>query len=81
MEKFYYLRKVNANSDRALYKHNWYSRFYREDFPTPSQKGMKLYTTKRLSTILRQRDALHEYSNEWFDVYDQDNKKIDLKEV
>lgn len=77
-EKYYYLRKINETSDRALYKDNWLSRFFREDFPIPSQKGMKLYKAKRLSTILQHRESLFNYCNEWFDVYDQDNNKVEL---
>ena len=75
-EQYYYLRKVNEDSDRALYKHTWYNRFYRNDYPNPSEKSLKLYKVKRLTTILKQRRNLYDYCNEWFDVYDQDNNKV-----
>lgn len=75
-EKYFYLRKVDENGDRALYKHFRLSRFYRSSYPIPSEKSFRLYKVKRLSTILRQRQALHEYCGEWFDVYDQDNNVV-----
>lgn len=78
-EKFYFLRKVDEGGDRALYKHSWFSRFYREDYPTPHQGCLRLYKAKRLSTILSHRKALHNYCNEWFDVYDQDGNIVDIK--
>ena len=77
-EKYYYLRKINETSDRALYKHSWLSRFYRSSYPVPHEKSFRLYKVKRLSTILRKREHLHDYCNEWFDVYDQDNNKVEL---
>lgn len=79
-EKYYYLRKIDRYGDRALYKHSWLSRFYRSDYPTPHEKCFKLYKVKRLSTILRQRDALFEYCHEWFDVYDQDGKIVNIED-
>lgn len=79
-EKFYFLRKVDDEfGDRALYRHNWLNRYYRSDYPTPHEKCFKLYKAKRLSTILRHREALHEYCAEWFDVYDQDRNIVDIK--
>ena len=77
---YYYLRKVEENNDRALYKHSWYNRFFRSSYPTPSDKSFRLYKVKRLSTILRQRENLHEYCNEWFDVYDQDNNVVEIEQ-
>lgn len=77
-EKYFYLRKISETSDRALYKHSWFSRFYRDDYPTPNEKSFRLYKAKKLSTILKHREALHDYCNEWFDVYDQDNNKIKI---
>lgn len=74
--KYFYLRKIDENGDRALYKHSWLSRFYRSSYPTPSEKSFRLYKVKRLSTILRQRQALYEYCGEWFDIYDQDNNMV-----
>lgn len=78
-DKFYYLRKITEDDDRALYKLAFYNRFYRSSFPVPSDKSFKLYKVKKLSTILNQRNNLHDYCNEWFDVYDQDNNKVDLE--
>lgn len=66
-------------NDRAIFKHNTYPRFYREDFfgikdhPT----GMRLYTCKTLKKILEIREQAHRYFGEWFDVYDEQGK-IDL---
>lgn len=76
---FYFLRIVGKNDDRALYKHSFYNRYYRNEYPTPIDKCLKLYKAKRLSTILRHRETLHEYCNEWFDVYDQDGNIVDIK--
>lgn len=67
-------------SDRALYKLNGMSRFYRRGYPNPEEKGMKLYKVKKLQTILEQRNALYEYSGEWFDVYD-DSGKVDISNI
>lgn len=57
--------------DRALYKANSMNRFYRESYPKPHNKGVKLYTCKKLSTILEHRESLHDYCGEYFDVYDE----------
>lgn len=65
--------------DRALYKSNKMSRFFRDNYPVPHNKGVKLYKVKKLSTILRQREALHNYCGEWFDVYGEEGK-VDISE-
>lgn len=66
--------------DRALYKLNGMSRFYRKPYPNSNEKGMKLYKVKKLSTILEQRNALYKYCGEWFDVYN-DNGKVDISNI
>lgn len=63
--------------DRALYKHNQFSRFYRQSYTGDKGNGCRLYKAKKLSTILRQRKALFDYCGEWFDVYDE-NGKVDF---
>lgn len=68
--------------DRAIFKHNDFSRFYRGTFTGLNGKyqGMKVYTCKTLKHILQIRKRTFEYSGEWFDVYDE-NGKINLQEV
>ena len=63
-------------SDRAVYKHNRFSRFYRGDFHGIDGKyqGMKVYTCKTLNRILQLRQDTFDYSGEWFDVYDENGK-------
>lgn len=63
--------------DRALYKANNMSRFYRDSYPNPNNKGLKLYACKKLSTILDHRECLYNYCGEYFDVYDE-NGKVDI---
>lgn len=63
--------------DRALYKANGMSRFYRDSYPKPHNKGVKLYQAKKLSTVLAQRENLEKYCGECFDVYDE-NGKVDI---
>ena len=66
--------------DRALYKAVGCSRFYRQTYNNPIvTKGMKLYTAKKLSTILFQRQSLFDYCGEWFDVYDEFGK-VEIEE-
>ena len=68
-------------ADRAIYKSTSVSRFYRHTFLGigVNPKGMKLYTCKRLKTILRLRESTFHYCGEWFDVYDE-NGKVNLEE-
>lgn len=66
--------------DRALYKSNNMNRLYRGQYPKPKQKSLNLYKVKKLATILEQRERLHEYCGEWFDVYDE-NGKVDITKV
>lgn len=63
--------------DRALYKANGLSRFYRREYTGDKQPGFTLYKVKKLSTILKQRSNLEEYCGELFDVYGE-NGKVDL---
>ncbi|WP_143318932.1 hypothetical protein [Clostridium sp. HBUAS56010] len=63
--------------DRALYKANGLSRYYRQEFVGDKQPGFTLYKVKKISTILKQREALFNYCGEWFDVYDE-NGKVEL---
>lgn len=66
---------------RALYKHHDFSRFYRDSYPAPRQNRLQLYTTKNMKTILTQRQALHDYCGEWFDVYDLDTgNRVEISE-
>lgn len=60
--------------DRALYKHNKFSRFYRSGYTEFKKSRMHLYKVKTLKTILEQREALYDYCGEWFDVYDENGK-------
>lgn len=64
----YYLRK----DDRAIYKHRNLSRWYRGAFTGLDGKyqGMHVYRCKTLKRILELRRRTHEYSGEYFDVYD-----------
>ena len=83
----YYLRREairndNGNTitpDRAVYKDNRLSRFYRGDFTNINghYQGMKVYTCKTLKKILELRKAMFEYSGEWFDIYDENGKVIE----
>lgn len=74
---YYYLRKIDGNDDRALFR-GYYGRLCRRSFDEPI-KSYKLVTVKKLSTILKHRKALHEYCDEWFDIYDQDNNKVEIE--
>lgn len=62
------------SEDRALYKANGLSRFYRRDYTGDKQPGFSLYEVKKLSTIMRQRQTLYDYCGELFDVYDETGK-------
>lgn len=65
--------------DRAIYKDNRFSRFYRQPFNGVDVRpvGMKLYTCKTLKCILALRQDTYDYCGEWFDVYDE-NGKVEL---
>lgn len=65
--------------DRAVYKHARFSRFYRQTYGKTDTE-LRLYKVKTLATILNQREAMHEYCGEWFDVYDE-NGKIDISKT
>lgn len=68
--------------DRAVFKHNKFSRFYRGTFTgiDGRYQGMKVYTCKTLKKILELRKTTFEYSGEWFDVYDE-NGKVSAPEI
>jgi len=71
-------RKVIAD-DRALYQAtDLYSRRYRDLYPIPQNKGVKVYTCETLSHIMKERESLFNYCDEWFDVYN-DNGKVDTQ--
>lgn len=71
-------RKIMTD-DRALYKDNQLSRFYRDDYPAPRNSGIHLYTSKTMKTIMTARQDVFDYCGEWFDVYDE-NGKVELSE-
>lgn len=77
----YYLRKIEEDADRAIYKATDCSRFYRQHFKGLEGKvqGVKLYTCKTIKKILELRKSTFDYSGEWFDVYDE-NGKVELSE-
>lgn len=60
--------------DRALYKHNNLNRFYRQEYTGEKRDGMHLYKTSSIEEIKYQREALYNYSGEWFDIYDEYGK-------
>lgn len=74
-------KRVYKTGDRAVYKATDVARFYRQPFMgiKTHPKGMRLYTCKRLKTILALRQATFDYCGEWFDVYDE-NGKVDLEQ-
>lgn len=59
--------------DRAIFKHRRFSRYYRDRFYGMDTRypGLKLYTCKKLNTILSLREMMFNYCGEWFDVYDE----------
>ena len=74
-------RRTYRTEDRAVYKSTTCARFYRQSFKGVGKNpsGMKLYTCKRLKTILALRQSTFDYCGEWFDVYDE-NGKVDLEQ-
>ncbi len=77
----YYLINNEMDQTRSIYKHPRMGRFYRGGFTGLNGRydGMKVYTCKTLKRILSLREAVHNYSGEWFDVYDE-NGKVNLDE-
>lgn len=65
--------RAYTTDDRAIYKSNKYSRFYRNTFKglDVNPPYMKLYTCKTLKCILALRQDIYDYCGEWFDVYDE----------
>lgn len=59
--------------DRAIYKAQEFSRFYRGAFNGLSEKyqGMRVYTCKTLKTIMKLRQTTFDYCGELFDIYDE----------
>lgn len=61
---------------KAIFKHKRFNRYYRQPFNRTeanftTDPELKLYTCKKLSTILSLRKMTFEYCGEWFDVYDE----------
>lgn len=71
-------RKIDVEA-RTVYKHHDFSRFYRGTFKGIDVRydGMKVYTCKKLKTILALRQSTFDYCGEWFDVHDE-NGKVEL---
>ena len=71
--------RKNIVEDRAIYKHPRLSRVFRRPFEGLDVKdqGMKVYTAKRLSTILKLRESVFRQCGELFDVYDE-NGIVDI---
>lgn len=66
---------------RAIYKHKRYSRCYRQVYPS-FDTNLKLWTTNNIQNALRLRVRTFEYSNEWFDVYENDVfHKVDISKI
>ena len=62
---------VEFTEDRAVFKHNRFSRMYRKNFLC-TENGVHLWKCKVLQNALRHRVQLWHYCNEWFDVYDDE---------
>lgn len=62
--------------DRAIYKNESLSRFYRGEYKGSSGKyqGMEVYKCENLKDILELQKSTMEYCGELFDVYDEDGK-------
>ncbi|GAA0840544.1 hypothetical protein GCM10008915_36290 [Bifidobacterium pullorum subsp. gallinarum] len=83
----YYLRKETIGSSgetyiRAVYKHGRLSRFYRGTFIDLNSRyqGMRVYTCKKLTTILKLRESTYRYCGEHFEVYNEKGK-VNLEEA
>jgi len=63
-------------SDRAIYKDNRFSRFYRKEFLgiDNNNQGMKLYQCKTLKRIVKLQKDIFDYCGEMFDIYDENGK-------
>lgn len=68
-----------TESERAIYKHHDFSRFYRDYFPIPQNTGLHLYMVKTLKKILSLRQSTFEYCGELFDVYDESGLVLTTK--
>ena len=72
---YYYLKKYDyeTQKSRALYKHKYLSRYYRQSYPLSptdnSKNNLKLYITKSLKSAIDMRMTLFEYCGEIYDVY------------
>lgn len=69
------IETVEFTSDRAVFKHKRYSRFYRKDYLC-TDREVQLWKCKSLQRVLRHRVSLFNYCNEWFDIYDETNEPI-----
>lgn len=67
------------SEERAIYKHHDFSRFYRGSFKglDGRYQGMKVYTCKKLNTILKLQKSTLDATGELFDIYDA-NGKVEL---
>jgi len=65
------------SDDRALYySSNLTRRRYRNSYPIPNDKGLKIYSCKTLKHIMEERQSLFDYCGEWFDVYQDVNGQL-----
>lgn len=83
----FYLRKEMGEESgdkyvRTVYKHGRLSRYYRGEFTglDGRYQGMRVYTCKKITTILKLRESTFNYCGEWFDVYDE-NGKVAIEEA
>lgn len=69
------------SDDRAIYKDHNCDRFYRGVFSGLDGKyqGMRVYTCRKLNTIMELREEMFDYCGLEFDVYDE-NGKVELED-
>lgn len=65
---------IEFTEDRAVFKHNQFSRMYRKNFLC-NENGIHLWKCKVLQNALRHRVQLWHYCNEWFDIYDDETNE------
>ena len=71
---------IEYTSDRAIFKHKRYSRFYRMDHLC-TDREVRLWKCKSLQRVLRHRVNLFNYCNEWFDIYDDETNEPVAEEL